>query len=134
MLYQPQLSVGLTCPWQLIFISEIYFNHRTTDLRKERDSVYTLSARREKAFRACHCQIVNCKNCRDHLLSLLWEYRKTLMTHSWVILFRLPNFFSKEKFQHKAYCFVIGGDEDCLYCLFISFVTRFYGFLFSFSC
>lgn len=115
-LYQPQLSVGLTCPWQIIFISGIYFNHWTTDLRKGRDSVYTLSARREKAFRACHCHIVNCKS---HLLSLLWKYRKTLMTHSWVILFRLPNFFPKRSFSIKLIVlWLVEMKAACIVCLF----------------
>lgn len=44
--------------------------------------------------------------------------RETLITYSWVILFRLANFFSKEKFLHKGYCFEIGEDEGCLYGLF----------------
>lgn len=53
--------------------------------------VYTFSARRNSFMPA----LSKSRPCQSHLFNLLREYRNTVMTYSWVILFRWPNFFFK---------------------------------------
>lgn len=114
----------------IIFTSGIYCEHEQLTWEGNK-ALVTFYQQGERKSVPC-LLFPQSKLCQIHLLNLLWKYINTLMTSSWLILFRLlPNFLSKVRVYIWSSLHLRLVEMRAAFIVY--FFSRFYDSLFSFS-